>query len=170
MNNQTNGTMPVYRFKRFARKSYSVFNSLHKAVTIGVLSGCALMSAHAASVDPVETVHTTSSSDTIPLKELDEVVVTASKTALPLNLATKQVTLITREEMERSPVRSVEELLHQVAGIDILQRGPHGVQADISLRGGSFDQTAILLNGINLTNPHTGHYSFDLPEIGRAHV
>lgn len=163
MNNQTNGTMPVYRFKRFARKSYSVFNSLHKAVTIGVLSGCALMSAHAASVDPVETVHTTSSSDTIPLKELDEVVVTASKTALPLNLATKQVTLITREEMERSPVRSVEELLHQVAGIDILQRGPHGVQADISLRGGSFDQTAILLNGINLTNPHTGHYSFDLP-------
>jgi len=50
-----------------------------------------------------------------------------------------------------------------VAGVDILQRGPHGVQADISLRGGSFDQTSILLNGINLTSPHTGHYNFDIP-------
>ena len=45
----------------------------------------------------------------------------------------------------------------------MLQRGPHGVQADITLRGGSFDQTAILLNGVNLTNPQTGHYSFDIP-------
>ena len=50
-----------------------------------------------------------------------------------------------------------------MAGVDVLQRGPHGVQADISLRGGSFDQVAILLNGINLSNPQTGHYSFDIP-------
>lgn len=37
------------------------------------------------------------------------------------------------------------------------------MQADISIRGGSFDQTAILLNGVNLSNPQTGHYSFDIP-------
>lgn len=159
---QWNG-MKAFRFKRFARKSYSVFNSIHKAVTIGVLAGSALMSAHAASVDPVERTHAESSSDSIPFKELDEVVVTASKVDLPLTLAAKQVTLISRQEIERIPVRSIEDLLDYVAGIDILQRGPHGVQADISLRGGSFDQTAILLNGVNLTNPHTGHYSFDIP-------
>jgi Outer membrane cobalamin receptor protein len=163
MNKKQLQTMKVFRFKRFARKSYSVFNSLHKAVTIGVLSGCTLMSAHAASAEPVERIQIQSSSDTIPLKELDEVVVTASKVDLPLNLAAKQVTVITRNEIERAPVRSVEELLNYVAGVDILQRGPHGVQADISLRGGSFDQTAILINGVNLTNPQTGHYSFDIP-------
>ena len=73
------------------------------------------------------------------------------------------MTLITKTEIERSPAQSVQELLNSVAGIDVLQRGPHGVQADISLRGGSFDQVAILLNGINLTNPQTGHYSFDIP-------
>ncbi|RNC66814.1 TonB-dependent siderophore receptor [Proteiniphilum sp. X52] len=156
-------TMKVFRFKRFARKSYSVFNSLHKRVTIGVLSGCALINAHAAAVEPAERTHTQTTTDSIPLTELDEVVVTASKVDLPLNLAAKQVTVISRQEIERAPVRGIEDLLNYVAGVDILQRGPHGVQADISLRGGSFDQTAILLNGVNLTNPHTGHYTFNIP-------
>lgn len=160
--NQFN-TTGVFRFKRFSRKSYSVFNSLHKAVTIGVLSGCALINAHAATAAPVERIYTETTTDSIPLTELDEVVVTASKVSLPLNLAAKQVTVISRQEIERAPVHSIEDLLNYVAGVDVMQRGPHGVQADISLRSGSFDQTAILLNGVNLTNPHTGHYSFDIP-------
>lgn len=163
MNRKQLKTTKAFRFKRFARKSYSVFNSLHKTVTIGVLSGCTLMNAHAAIAGPAEKIAAERSIDTIPPTELDEVVVTASKVGLPLNLAAKQVTLISKQEIERAPVRSIEDLLNYVAGVDILQRGPHGVQADISLRGGSFDQTAILLNGINLTNPHTGHYSFDIP-------
>ncbi|HBK32702.1 MAG TPA: TonB-dependent receptor, partial [Porphyromonadaceae bacterium] len=124
---------------------------MHKAVTIGVLAGTALISAHAASVNPVETTYKTTLSDSIPQEELEEIVVTASKVNLPLNLAAKQVTVITATDIERSPVRSVEDLLQYVAGVDVLQRGPHGVQADISLRGGSFDQAAILLNGVNLT-------------------
>jgi iron complex outermembrane receptor protein len=156
-------TTKAFRFKRFARKSYSVFNSLHKRVTIGVLSGCTLMSAHAVSVEPVERMMTQLSSDSIPPTELDEVLVTASRIDLPLNLSARQVTVISSRDIERAPVRSIEDLLNYVAGVDILQRGPHGVQADISLRGGSFDQTAILLNGMNLTNPQTGHYSFDIP-------
>ena len=163
MHKQHLSTVKVFRFKRFARKSYSLFNSLHKAVTIGVLSGCTLMSAHLASATSVERVLTRSSSDTIPLKELEEVVVTATKVELPLNMAAKLVTVVSKQDIERAPVRSIEELLNYVAGADILQRGPHGVQADISLRGGSFDQTAILLNSVNLTSPHTGHYSFDIP-------
>ena len=163
MNRKQLNRMRAFRFKRFARKSYSVFNSLHKTVTIGVLSGCTLMSAHAAIAGPAEKITAERSIDTIPPTELDEVVVTASKVGLPLNLAAKHVTLISKQEIERAPVRSIEDLLNYVAGVDILQRGPHGVQADISLRGGSFDQTAILLDGINLTSPHTGHYSFDIP-------
>lgn len=163
MNRKQLKTTKVFRFKRFARKSYSVFNSLHKTVTIGVLSGCTLMSAQATTAEPAERIITERSLDSIPSTELDEVVVTASKVGLPLNLAAKQVTIISKQEIERAPVRSIEDLLNYVASADILQRGPHGVQADISLRGGSFDQTAILLNGINLTSPHTGHYSFDIP-------
>ncbi len=163
MNKKHLKLVKVFRFKRFSRKSYSVFNSIRKVITIGVLSGCALTSAHAASVHPMEKIQIETSPDTIPLKELDEVVVTASKMDLPLNLVAKQVVLISRKEVERTPIRGIEDLLNHVAGVDVLQRGPHGVQADISLRGGSFDQVAILLNGINLSNPQTGHYSFDIP-------
>lgn len=163
MNKNQVKKITAFRFKRFARKSYSVFNSLNKAVTIGVLTGCTLTAAHATSVNPIEQIAIEISTDSIPPTELDEVIVTASKANLPLNMASKQVTVISSKEIERAPARSIEDLLSYVAGVDILQRGPHGVQADISLRGGSFDQTAILINGINLTNPHTGHYSFDLP-------
>ena len=153
----------AFRFKRFARKSYSVFNSIHKIVTIGVLSGCTLASAYAASTRTTDIPGNPVVSDSISEKELDEVVVTASKATLPLNLSAKMVTVITAREIERAPVKSIEDLLNHFSGVDVLQRGPHGVQSDISLRGGSFDQTAILLNGVNLTNPQTGHYSFDIP-------
>ncbi|PID94808.1 MAG: TonB-dependent receptor [Bacteroidales bacterium] len=155
--------MPKVRFKRFTRKSYSAFNSLHKAITIGVLSGCTLLSAHATAVNPVERATLNTSLDSIVKSELDEVTVTATKVDLPIGMATKQIIVIGRTEIEQVSPKSIQDLLNYVAGVDVLQRSPHGVQADISLRGGSFDQTAILLNGVNLTNPQTGHYSFDIP-------
>jgi len=96
-------------------------------------------------------------------KELDEITVTASRVELSANKAAKIVTVITRAEIQRAPVQSIQDLLNYAAGIDVIQRGGHSVQADISIRGGSFDQTAILLNGVNLSNPQTGHYSFDIP-------
>lgn len=163
MNKRQLNKTTAYRFKRFANKSYSAFSSLQKVVTIGVLTGCALTSAHATSVQPNEAIRMELKTDTIAEQELEELVVTASKAELPLSQASKIVTLITRTEIERSPAQSVQDLLQNVAGIDVMQRGPHGVQSDISMRGGSFDQVAILLNGINLTNPQTGHYSFDIP-------
>ncbi|MDD2551318.1 MAG: TonB-dependent receptor [Dysgonamonadaceae bacterium] len=163
MNKKQINTTRAFRFKRFAGKSYSAFNSLNKVVTIGFLTGFTLVSAHASSVKPNEAIRIEQKTDTIAEQELEELVVTASKAELPLSRASKIVTLITKTEIERSPAQSVQELLNYVAGIDVMQRGPHGVQSDISLRGGSFDQVAILLNGINLTNPQTGHYSFDIP-------
>ena len=183
MNKRQVNTSKAFRFKRFANKSYSAFSSLRKVVTIGVLTGSALTTAHATSVQPNEAARIVVKSDTIAEQDLEELVVTASRAELPLSQASKIVTLITKAEIERSPAQSVQDLLNNVAGIDVMQRGPHGVQSDISLRGGSFDQVAILLNGVNLTNPQTGHYSFDIPinlsdierieivqEIGRAHV
>ena len=60
--------------------------------------------------------------------------------------------------------RSMHKVINiGAAGIDVRQRGEGGTQADISIRGGTFDQIAVLLNGVNLSNPQTGHYSFDLP-------
>ena len=163
MNKRQVNTSKAFRFKRFANKSYSAFSSLRKVVTIGVLTGSALTTAHATSVQPNEAARIVVKNDTIAEQDLEELVVTASRAELPLSQASKIVTLITKAEIERSPAQSVQDLLNNVAGIDVMQRGRHGVQSDISLRGGSFDQVAILLNGVNLTNPQTGHYSFDIP-------
>jgi vitamin B12 transporter len=141
MNKRQINTTKAFRFKRFVNKSYSALNSLHKVVTIGVLTGCALTSAHASSVGPNEATRIEIKTDTIAEQDLEEVVVTASRAELPLSRASKIVTLITRTEIERSPAQSVQELLNNVAGIDVMQRGPHGVQSDISLRGGSPERT-----------------------------
>ena len=71
--------------------------------------------------------------------------------------------IITRSEIEKSPARDLAALLEYIPDIDVRQRGPGGVQADISIRGGTFDQTAILINGINFSDPQTGHFQLDIP-------
>ncbi|MFV0468336.1 MAG: TonB-dependent receptor plug domain-containing protein [Dysgonomonas sp.] len=153
----------VFRFKRFQNKAYSAFNSMHKVVNIGVAIGFVLSMTHSMKV----TGQTTASDSISPteLKEnaLDEVIVTASRIELSSNQVTRLITVITKDEIKQAPVQSIQDLLNYATGIDVLQRCGHGVQADISIRGGSFDQTAILLNGVNLSNPQTGHYSFDIP-------
>ncbi|MDD4514108.1 TonB-dependent receptor [Massilibacteroides sp.] len=151
-----------FRFKQFSGKAYSAFCSLRKEVTIGVVANCVLTFAAAGTVSAqTNVIAGVSSAETE--HELDEVTVTASRVELAMNQAARLVTVITKEEIQQSPVRSIQDLLNYAANIDVVQRGGHGVQADISIRGGSFDQTAILLNGVNLSNPQTGHYSFDIP-------
>ncbi|MDR1336884.1 MAG: TonB-dependent receptor [Tannerella sp.] len=152
----------VFRFRRFARKSYSAFNSMHRVVNIGVLTGCMLVFARTAPA-PAQTVDPGPPPETLLEEELETVTVTAARIETPAGQTARAVTVIRRAQIESAPVRSIEELLNYVAGIDVVQRGGHGVQADISLRGGPADQTAVLLNGVNFTSPHTGHYSFDLP-------
>ena len=152
----------AYRFKRFARKSYSAFNSLRMVVNIGVITSCMLTFAHAtptAAQNSNEVEHPGNSLET----ELEEVMVTASRIEMPLAQTPKLVTVISKEQIAQTPAQSIQDLLVYAANVDILQRGSHGAQADVSIRGGSFDQTAILLNGINLSNAQTGHYSFDIP-------
>lgn len=151
----------IYRFKRFVRKAYGAFCSLHKVVNIGVLTSCMLAFAHVTSTSAQ--TEASQHPEKLLEDELEEVTVTASRVESPLSQSAKLVAVITRAQIEQAPVQSIQDLLTYAANIDIIQRGGHGVQADISIRGGSADQTAVLLNGINLTNPHTGHYSFDIP-------
>jgi len=152
----------AFRFKRFTRKAYGAFNSLHRVVNIGVVVSCVLTFANTMTTSAQSNAEEHRGTD-MPSMELDEVMVTASRIEMPLAQTPKLVTVINKEQIERAPVQSIQDLLIYAANIDILQRSGHGVQADVSIRGGSFDQTAILLNGINLSNAQTGHYSFDFP-------
>lgn len=150
----------TFRFKRFANKSYSVYNSMHKVVSIGVLSVATLT--FAANKEAKAQGGDTIRVGQIAERNLDEVEIWASCDE-PINQIAKIVTIITKDEIGRLKPQSIQELLSYSASVDIQTRGSGGVQADISIRGASFDQSAILLNGINITNPQTGHYSFDIP-------
>ena len=151
----------AFRFRRFVRKAYGAFNSMHKVVNIGVLTSSMLTFAHLSPVSAQQGAGAVA--DKMLEEELDEVTVTAARVETPLAQSARLITVITKAQIEQAPVQSLQELLAYAAHIDVIQRGGHGVQADISIRGGSADQTAILLDGINLTNPHTGHYNLDLP-------
>lgn len=148
-----------FRFKRFERKSYAAYNSMHKAVTIGVVS---IMTLTFSNVSKSQNNTTVSNEAYLQEKTLDEFVVQDSS-LLPVNQVGKTITILTSREIEGLKVQSVEELLSTIASVDIQTRGSHGVQSDVSLRGGNFDQTAILIDGINVSNPQTGHYSMDIP-------
>jgi len=96
---------------------------------------------------------------TVNLKSLD---VNAQKTKLYGGIG-RTLTIVDRKSIEQMPVQNIDELLKSIAGIDIRQRGVGGTQSDISIRGGSFDQVMVLLNGVNITDPQTGHYNLDVP-------
>ncbi len=71
--------------------------------------------------------------------------------------------LVTRDMVSASAQSDLPALLKSLTGADIRQRGIHDIQADISLRGGSFEQTLVLVNGIPFNDPQTGHHSMNLP-------
>lgn len=95
--------------------------------------------------------------------ELQQMVVTASRVPEQLHNIAQSVAVIDRADIEASPADSVAELLEYIGGVDVRQRSLHGVQADVSIRGGSYEQTLVLLNGISLSNPQTGHHNMDIP-------
>jgi len=162
MNQKHFNNQQAYRFKRFVRKAYSAFNSMHRVVSIGVVAGSAIAFLPAGTISAQKATNNEQQQKVLE-KELDEVMVTASRVETPINQTAKLVTVITKEQIEQAPVRSIQDLLVYAANIDVIQKGAHGVLADISIRGGSFDQKEVLLNGVNLSNAQTGHYSFDIP-------
>jgi len=146
------------RWKQFNHKSYAVFCSLKKEVNIGVLAIATLAFANIECISAQ-----TETSYKQKEYKLDEVEVTGSRVPLTLGEAARIVTVLSREDIQAAAVQSINELLKYAVGVDVRQRGDLGIQSDISIRGGTFDQITILLNGANISNPQTGHLTADFP-------
>lgn len=149
------------RFKHFSHKGYALFAVAGREVLIGTLSVATLSHAKADGFS----VKTEATGDSLQRSELklDEVVVTGSRAPLTLAESAKIVSVITRDDIHRAAAESINDILKLATGVDVRQRGGFGVQTDISVRGGNFDQITILLNGVNISSPHTGHLSADFP-------
>jgi len=53
--------------------------------------------------------------------------------------------------------------LKGVSFLDVQRRGPFSVQSDVQIRGASFEQTDVLIDGIKVNDPQTGHFNLDIP-------
>ncbi len=151
-------TVQVLVFSKWRRKGYSLFQTLKRVVVISVLATAYLLS--------VPVISLATETDTTEIKQqfdLDEIEVTAQRSPALYSQIARVLSVIEKKEIEASPAQSIQDLLEYVAGVDVRQRGAEGVQADVSIRGGTFDQTLILLNGINITDPQTGHHNLNLP-------
>ena len=165
---------PVLVFRQFGNKGYSLFACLGREVVCSVLSVATLTYASAESVSTDPVVTDSAAMMTASERMLDEVCVTGSRAPLTKSQAARMVTVLDRADIAQAPVQSVNDLLKYAVGVDVRQRGPIGAQTDISIRGGTSDQIILLLNGINICDPQTGHNAMDLPvdlsEIVRIEV
>lgn len=96
-------------------------------------------------------------------RKLNEIVIKENRMQLPFSKQNRNIWIIDAEKIKNLPARSVSELLSYVSGLDVRQRGPGGLQADISIDGGTFDQSLVLLNGIKVSDPQSGHNMMNLP-------
>ncbi|WP_461790364.1 TonB-dependent receptor plug domain-containing protein [Pedobacter sp.] len=95
--------------------------------------------------------------------KLNEIVISENRLQMPFSKQARNIQLITKEQIAEMPVKSINEALSFIAGVDVRQRGPFGAQADISIDGGTFEQTLILLNGVKISDVQTAHHSMNIP-------
>ena len=94
---------------------------------------------------------------------LKEVTIYASRLSQPGNQTGHAVTVIPGSGIARYPVNSLDDLLRCLPALEVQSRGSFGAQADVSMRGSTFNQVLFLLDGMRLNDPLTGHFGAYLP-------
>lgn len=93
---------------------------------------------------------------------LKEVVISSSRIDLPFKENSRTIQIVTAEDIKKLGVTNVADALQQIAGIDVRRQGVNGMQSDLYIRGGSFDQTLLLIDGIKVDDAQTGHHTMNL--------
>ncbi len=96
-------------------------------------------------------------------QDIEEVVVKGKFFSTPITKVPENITVISKKQIQESPARSVADLLQYFTGMDLRRRGMNDVQTDLSIRGSSFEQVLVLINGIKMNDAQTGHNTFNLP-------
>ncbi len=122
-----------------------------------------LLTAVPAAAQPPASPSSASAPGTAAPPVQETVVVTATAAPVPFENVARSVVVLTHDEIARLPVQSVDEVLRYAAGVDVRARGPLGVQNDFSLRGASFGQTLVLVDGLPINDAQSGHHNGDIP-------
>lgn len=94
---------------------------------------------------------------------LKEVVVTATKTEKLSQDVTQSVTVVTADEIVKSGATNVAEIISNKAGVMVNEQGPVGALQSVTLRGSTYQQVLVLLDGKRLNSGSAGGY--DLSEL-----
>ena len=95
------------------------------------------------------------------VQALDTILIKSTRIDLPFKENSRTINIITSKDIKNSAATNVADLLQQVAGVDIRRRGTAGSQADLYIRGGGFDQTLLLIDGIKMDDAQTGHHTMN---------
>ena len=93
---------------------------------------------------------------------LDSITITSARIELPFKENSRTITVVSSKDIRESPATNLAELLQQEAGIDVRRQGVNGMQSDLYIRGGSFDQTLLLIDGVKVEDPQTGHHTLNM--------
>lgn len=155
------------RFRRWTRKAYAAFASLGKVISIGHLKLDMSKSTLLRRFEVMCMVLFPLSGMALELNdstiiELDELQVEVLREQSFPGIS-RSISSLSSEEIQQSPALALDDLLKSIPAVDIRQRGIGNTQADIAIRGGSFDQVMILLNGVDITDKQTGHHNLNIP-------
>ena len=98
---------------------------------------------------------------TIKTDSLNEVIITSTRIDLPFKDNSRTINIMTSADIKSSAALTISDVLQQIAGVDIRRRGTGGSQADLFIRGGGFDQTLLLIDGIKMDDAQTGHHTLN---------
>jgi len=98
---------------------------------------------------------------TVPLlseniEDLDNLVVTATKTSISEDNVTAPITILSSEDIALSGATNLAELLRFVSGIDISMNGGPGQLTSLFVQGSNSNHVLILLNGVAINDSATG--------------
>lgn len=123
------------------------------------VSSCALIPWMIALAYPVS-AQEVAMADQPEVIQAPDVVVSATKTPIPAKQVTSAVEVITGEEMQQRKVKTVSEALRWAQGLSVNQSGEPGTLVDVRMRGGTPEQTLVLIDGAIVNSATTGIYDF----------
>ncbi len=118
------------------------------------------------------TAQETETLDTLVVSK--EVVISSSRVPQTAAGSGRNITIVPAEMIEDMPAHTTDEVLRYVSGIEVQSRGAFGTQSDFSLRGSTFSQVLVLIDGMRINDPLTAHFNANIPvapaEIKRIEV
>ena len=105
---------------------------------------------------------------------LDTLLVQTTRIPLKASETGRSISILAKEQIQQLPATTFYELLQTICGVEVQSRGGFGVQGDIVMRGSTFSQVLVLIDGMKINDPLTGHFNCYVPisnmEIERIEI